>query len=279
MKLPFLSNCHTHTTFCDGKASPQEMADAALAHGFVSLGFSAHSPLPYENNWALQSEDLPLYLKTISELAKAYADRIEIITGIELDADSQIELSPYSYTIGSLHTLHKDGLGFPVDADPALLRECCHELFVDDFYALMRYYFEALYEYVKRQPFTVLGHFDLPLKYNKGGCFINEEDRRYQTLALEALDGILDLRPELIVEINTGGIPRAGRPYPYPAPVLLKRLRERGARMTLTSDAHRPDGIAAAYKETCALLTALGITKLYRLQNGKFCPVTLAKDE
>jgi len=275
MNIPFRSNCHTHTVLCDGKATAEEMVKAALALGFVSLGFSAHSPLPYENNWALQNEDLSLYLKTISELSKAYADRIEIVTGIELDADSRIELSPFAYTIGSLHTLHKDGLGFPVDADPALLRECCHELFGDDFHALMRYYFEALYEYVKCQPFTVLGHFDLPLKYNKNGEFINEEDPAYQKMALEALHGILDLRPELIVEINTGGIPRAGRPYPYPAPILLRHLKERGARMTLTSDAHRTNGLAAAYPESIALLKSIGIDTLYRLENGAFAPVSL----
>ena len=247
---------------CDGKATAEDMVRAALESGFISLGFSAHSPLPYENNWALQSEDLPLYLKTISELSKSYADRIEIVTGIELDADSRIDLSPFAYTIGSLHTLHKDGLGFPVDADPALLRECCHELFGDDFYALMRYYFESLYEYVKRQPFTVLGHFDLPLKYNKNGAFIDEGDPAYQKMALEALE----------VEINTGGILRAGRPYPYPAPPLLKRLKEKGARMTVTSDAHRTEGLAAAYRECAELLSSLGIHDLYRLEKGVFAP-------
>ena len=36
------SNVHTHTTFCDGKNSVEEMARAAIDLGFVSLGYSIH---------------------------------------------------------------------------------------------------------------------------------------------------------------------------------------------------------------------------------------------
>ena len=35
---------HTHTTFCDGKNTPEEMVVAAIEKGFVALGFSTHSP-------------------------------------------------------------------------------------------------------------------------------------------------------------------------------------------------------------------------------------------
>ena len=279
MKAPFGSNCHTHTLFCDGKASAEEMIQAAINEGFVSLGFSGHSPLPYENDWAMKEKDLPLYLQTLAALKEKYQSYIEIVTGIELDADSEMDLSAFAYTLGSLHTLHKSGQSFPVDADKALLRRCTDELFDGNFHSLMRYYYESLYEYVKRQPFSVLGHFDLPLKYNKNQEFINEDDLSYQKTALEAIDGILDLRPELIVEINTGGIPRAGRPYPYPAPFLLKHLKQRNARMTLTADAHAPSGIAAAYRETAKLLTHLGISELYRLENGQFTPMRLSNHE
>ncbi len=275
-KSTFLSNIHTHSTFCDGKATPAEMAQAAFERGFVSLGFSGHAPMPYENDWAMKDEDLPLYHAAVCELQKQYEGKMEIYLGIELDADSRMDISPYDYVIGSLHTLHKDGLSFPVDAHRDLLTECRDTLFDGNFHALMRYYYESLYNFVKDQSFDVLGHFDLPLKYNKNGIFIDENDKNYQKTALEALDGILDLRPDLIFEINTGGILRAGRPYPYPAPVLLSRLNERGANMTLTADAHRPDGIAAAYDTTAELLLSLGIDKLYRLERGAFREVGIA---
>ena len=48
-----MTNYHTHSTYCDGKASPREMVDFAVAHGFTALGFSGHSPLPFENTYSI----------------------------------------------------------------------------------------------------------------------------------------------------------------------------------------------------------------------------------
>ena len=42
------ANAHTHTTFCDGKNSVEEMTLAAIERGFVALGFSMHGWTPYE---------------------------------------------------------------------------------------------------------------------------------------------------------------------------------------------------------------------------------------
>ena len=40
-------NYHTHTTFCDGKASPEETARIAFEKKFDILGFSGHSMYPF----------------------------------------------------------------------------------------------------------------------------------------------------------------------------------------------------------------------------------------
>ena len=36
------TNYHMHTTFCDGKNTPEEMVQEALARGFTTIGFSSH---------------------------------------------------------------------------------------------------------------------------------------------------------------------------------------------------------------------------------------------
>ena len=38
-----LSNLHTHTKFCDGSNTAEELVEEAIDKGFVSLGFSAHA--------------------------------------------------------------------------------------------------------------------------------------------------------------------------------------------------------------------------------------------
>ena len=37
------ANFHTHTTYCDGKNTPEEMVQAAIALGMTAIGFSGHS--------------------------------------------------------------------------------------------------------------------------------------------------------------------------------------------------------------------------------------------
>ena len=36
------SNLHTHTTYCDGKSTPEQIVLSAIKHGFDSIGFSGH---------------------------------------------------------------------------------------------------------------------------------------------------------------------------------------------------------------------------------------------
>ena len=40
-----ISNFHTHTTFCDGTGTPEQMVVSAIEKGFDVLGFSSHSDM------------------------------------------------------------------------------------------------------------------------------------------------------------------------------------------------------------------------------------------
>ena len=40
-------NLHTHTIYCDGINTPEELVEAAIAKGFDSIGFSGHSYMSY----------------------------------------------------------------------------------------------------------------------------------------------------------------------------------------------------------------------------------------
>ena len=41
-----LYNYHTHTTFCDGKNTPQEIVEGAIQKRFDAIGFSGHINVP-----------------------------------------------------------------------------------------------------------------------------------------------------------------------------------------------------------------------------------------
>lgn len=44
-------NLHSHTTFCDGKNSAEEMVVSAIDHGFDVFGFSGHSYTPFDESY------------------------------------------------------------------------------------------------------------------------------------------------------------------------------------------------------------------------------------
>ena len=44
------TNFHTHTKWCDGKNTPEEMIASAIEKGFDRLGFSSHVSLPEDSD-------------------------------------------------------------------------------------------------------------------------------------------------------------------------------------------------------------------------------------
>ena len=70
-------NLHSHSLFCDGKNSMEEMALAAIEKGLYCFGFSAHAPIPYDNDFALKYEEQDAYLQEARRLKEKYADRLK----------------------------------------------------------------------------------------------------------------------------------------------------------------------------------------------------------
>ena len=76
---------HVHTTFCDGKNSPEEMVCAALEQGLWRIGFSAHSHTFFDESYCLKKERYGEYRAEIARLKEAYGDKISILCGVEQD--------------------------------------------------------------------------------------------------------------------------------------------------------------------------------------------------
>ena len=267
--MQYSSSIHTHTPFCDGISPMRAMAEAACAQGISALGFSPHSPLPYDNDWAMKESDFPAFFEECASLQRAYAGRLEIYKGIEWDADSPDIPAGLDYVIGAVHSLVKDGERFAIDYERSLLESVVARRYGGDFLALCADYFEAVVSSALRPRVDVVAHFDLVAKYNDGSLF-DEEDPAYLRLATKALDAIFAQRKDLYFEINTGAMARAGRQVPYPAPVLLRALHERGARFIITCDCHDAAKMGYGYDAALKQLAALRRPRLYTFSGGKF---------
>lgn len=137
------ANLHTHTAWCDGKNTAEEMVLSAIEAGFDVLGFSGHSYTSFDESYCMSREDTHVYRQEIRRLADVYRDRIAVFCGIEQDlfADDPIiigdtpcgeaavtdkagdidematsideaaaigETAVYDYAIGSVHALFKE---------------------------------------------------------------------------------------------------------------------------------------------------------------------------
>ena len=73
-----LTNYHSHSTFCDGKSTMEEMVISAVECGFTHWGVSSHAPFPISNDFALKEEDIPAYKREFLRLKDKYADKIKL---------------------------------------------------------------------------------------------------------------------------------------------------------------------------------------------------------
>ena len=246
---------HTHSTFCDGESTLEEMARAAFAAGAVSFGASGHShtPLPEDQDGVLPL-DMTAYRREVLRLREDYAGRMDVLLGIELDNCADVTAEGFDYWIGSVHRMGiPDGSLRTVDWSQELLE--AWEAFSRDGCAMAASYYAEVGRMAARKP-TILGHVDLVAKFNEDGRFFDEGDARYRSAALEGLHAA-DPR-EALLEINTGAMSRGYRSVPYPALFLLREWRDMGGKVILTSDAHSASAIVWGYGEAAALARAAG---------------------
>ena len=256
---------HVHTTFCDGRNTAEEMAEAALAAGMYGIGFSSHSPMPFECYWVIREERIRDYKAEIKRLKEKFAGRITILTGLELDLHSELPLDGLDYIISSTHFVKKDGQYLPVDESADRIIKDTDEHYGGDILAYTRDFYEQVSRLGDNGP-AVIGHFDLVTKFNEGGRLFDESDPRYLTPAIEALEVLA--AKDMVFEINTGAIYRGSRITPYPAEPLLRRIKELGGRVILSGDCHCADALCFKFDEARQIAADVGFTEI-----EKFPPI------
>ena len=263
MADPFRSCVHTHSTFCDGKDTPETMVKKALELGFVSLGFSGHGP----TGWDLYSmKDVPQYQAEIHRLQQIYGDRLEILLGIEHDSLGDPIGDGFDYIIEAVHAMDIDGQLCYIDWDLDKTNTAIRECFGGDPYAYAKAYFQTCAAAYENNPAQIAGHLDLVSKFNEREPMFDPADSRYLTPALEAMDCALSCG--LIPELNTGAISRGYRTTPYPSVPILQFLKDRNAPIVVTSDCHDANYLDCWYPQAAELLKSLGFRSTLRLRKS-----------
>lgn len=251
--MPLLANYHTHSTYCDGTSTPEEMVEQALKLNFRHLGFSGHMDPDIHM-------DIEAYFREIYALQKKYEDTLEILCGVELDNMYDPHCADGAeYIIGSTHFLDVDSeIPMSVDSTPEHLQRLSEEFFGGDYYALAKAYYDLEAKVYDRLKCTFVGHFDLVTRFNDTMHFLDEDDPRYRRSALEAMEYLVS--EGVPFEINCGAVIRGRKKELYPNTFLLKNLCQMGGQILISSDAHQKEHLNGAFDQAAACAIACGFT-------------------
>ncbi len=253
-----LSTYHSHTTFCDGKNTAEEMVNAAIELGCREIGISSHGYNEFDAEWSIKSlEEQENYKKEILRLKDKYKDKIKIYLGVEYDYFCDFPTNDYDYIIGAVHTVVKDGVRLSVDGGTLQeQKEQLQKYYGGDFLAYARDYYSLVADLYRKTRCDIIGHFDLLSKYNENGDFFSENDARYMEIANRACEELL--KTPVTFELNTGAISRGYRTKPYPADFLIEKIRDAGRRVVINSDSHKKDTLLFCFDEAQVMLDKMG---------------------
>lgn len=259
------TNYHTHTHYSDGSSPPEDYIIRALEDDFIALGFSEHSPVPFDNFWSCKESSMDEYKAEIQSLKKKYADKIQIYMGLEQDyipfvtkdfAD-YTKLCNLDYSIGSVHFARnpKNQKLWFIDGPRDLFIDGIDTVFDGNLEEAIFMYYNQINLMIHSQKPDIIGHLDKVKMHNKGDLF-SESDKFYRNAVLRTLDVIK--REKSIVEVNTRGIYTGKSDELYPSEWILKEMHNRKIPVTINSDSHDPENLKSEFSETSKLLNSIG---------------------
>ena len=254
---------HVHTQYSDDSDYPMEdVVKDAIELGMDEICFTDHvdygakvdwdsgEEISYCNGLAMVNVDYPAYVKQIGALQKQYEDRLTIRMGLEFGMqmhtiskfEALYQRYPFDFIILSVHQVEDKGF-WSQEFQQGRTQKEYNE----------RYYEELLHLVKRYQNYSVLGHLDLIVRYDKAGIYPFSKVRHY----------VEEILAEVIkngkgIEVNTSSH-RYGLADATPSAEILKMYHDMGGRIvTLGSDSHAPAHLGTYMEETRTLLKSLG---------------------
>lgn len=258
-----LTNYHSHSTFCDGKAPLEDFVVAAIEAGFCQWGASPHCPLPMlkQAPWAIASADVPKYIAEMDRLKGIYGDRIKLFTGMEIDyidsdfnpASAYFQSLPLDFRIGSVHLIASQRTGELVDIDcaPEQFARAVDYHFAGSVERVVRCYYAAMMAMVELGGFDFIGHPD-KVSMNARAMSGHICDSGWYKKLVD--DFFVECAHRGVrLEINTKAYEIKGLFFPDER--YFGRIKELKIATIINSDAHRVERIASGLMAAHQLLS------------------------
>ena len=275
-------NLHTHSIYSDGKSQPREIVEEAVRQGLTTLGFSEHSPLPFDNNFSVKEADMPRYVAEIAQLKEEFKGKIDIYCGLEADYLTDVS-EPFAvtkeryhldYLIGGVHLVgqsaNPDEIWFIDGPKWEVYDEGLQKFFDGDIRRAVRRFYEQSNEMIENEQFDIIAHFDKIKMHNRERYF-HEDEPWYRALAFETLDLIRE--KGLVMEVNVRGIYKKRYNGFYPSPWLMEEACKMGIPAIISADAHHFSEISLEFAAAEEALKKAGYRSVVNFKDGQWIEV------
>lgn len=257
------ANYHTHTTGSDGKMTPRELIDLAIANKLEIIGITDHIELPCLNEGIfLDSDSKGFYsdehYNELRSLQKEYAGKIKVLVGAEFDwldrhrkqvlkKRKEREYDRDALFV-SIHNLPFEDKYLPIDEDSNIFEELIRSY--GGVRNLVKEYYKQIRDAAKTREFGVIGHINKIAMFNKEDLFFSESDNWCRNEQMKTLEVIA--QNNMCLDINTSGF----RTYdlPYINLDMIKEAKRLGIKMQVGSDVHNSEDIVRGLEEANKLI-------------------------
>lgn len=265
------SSIHNHSTFCDGKHSPEDMIASAYKAGFADFGVLCHATMTTgDYDWPIRDE--AGFISDVNRLKKEYDGKMRIYCGLEKDYYGKVGTG-FDYYIDAVHQICYEGRYFEVDHSKEVFTKGIEEGFGGDVKKYIRIYYDTVSAMIEREKPEYVAHIDLVTKFNDGYVFFNEEEKWYLDMAKNCISDAINA--DSLIEMNFGAMTRGVKSCPYPSIPLLKFIKEKKGRIIIGGDCHNANFVAFGMKEGEELLKEHGFKNVTIYRNGKYIEIGL----
>ena len=247
------------------------MVEAAIRNGLTAIGFSGHGFTLEDSSYCMSKQNTCQYVSEITKLKREYEGKIDILCGLEADLNSEFDKSLFDYVIGSVHYFSYGDIKLNVDNSISETKRAI------EYYGSPDKTAEVYYSNVKKLKAVtdcdIIGHFDIITKFEDKEKLFDTDGKYYIDLALDAVDALVDTG--VVFEINTGAMARGYRQSPYPAPFILKRIKEKGGSIILNGDAHSATTLCYRFDTALEYVKSVGFTSVKTLTKNGFADVII----
>ena len=261
-----LADYHVHCSYSDDSKTPmEEMVNAAVEKGIRELCFTDHVDYGVKIDWdnpgttarlidgkPARNVDYPRYFDEIDVLNEKYKGKICIKKGLEFGIQSHTvnqfeqlyEKYPLDFVILSCHQINDQEL-WTQEYQKGKTQKEYNEGYYDELYAVINQF----------DHYSVLGHLDLIVRYDKQGTYPFEKIKDKVTVILKHL-----IEHEKGIEVNTSSF-KYGLSDLMPSRQILRLYHELGGRIiTIGSDSHSVNTLADHFDEVKLELKEMGYT-------------------